>query len=87
MRNAAMMTVTLSTVYETTMVIVLFYLAKGWVLTPVGSTTEGSFDLTGNEAANLSFITGFIYIGTCGTFMTKDHEAAHLVNVVMLMIV
>ena len=65
-----MMTVTLSTVYETILAIVLIYLSKGWMLTPAGAQTGGSFDLTGSEAANLSFIIGLIYICTCGRFLT-----------------
>ena len=70
MRNFAMMTVTLSTVYETCLAIVLIYLSKGWLLTPRGSQTGGSFDLSGPEAANLSFAIGMIYICTCGRFLT-----------------
>ena len=64
-RNFAMMSVTISTVYETSLAIILIYLSKGWLLTPEGSQNGGAFDMDGTETANLSLLIGFLYLFTC----------------------
>ena len=57
-----MLMVTVSTVYQTTFVIFLVYLSKGWIMTETGQNAIGFIDLDSNESAYLSSIIGGIYI-------------------------
>lgn len=86
-RNFAMMSVTISTVYETCLAIILIYLSKGWLLTPEGSQNGGAFDMSGPETANLSLIIGFLYLMNCAQFLTIDFFwPALIVNLSLVML-
>ena len=72
MRNVVMLMVTVSTVHQTTFVIFLAYLSKGWVLTNEGQSAFGFADLDSNESAILSTIIGGIYVAYSSLYLTLD---------------
>ena len=64
--------VTLSTVYQTLIIVFLVYLSRGWIMTSDGGLDLDNLEAESQEMASLSLLVGAVYVLYCAYFLTLD---------------